>query len=302
MRRFALTTAVFAVLAVPAWGDGLPVTGTDAGPAGVTTRGAAARYVTAGRTLLAIQRRGGRLIAVRRLDRPLAVSTVAYDGSPTGLSADGRTLVLAQPRDTFLRRRSTFAVFAADGLRPRASFTLRGDFSLDAVSPDGRRLYFIQLRSSSEYAVRAFDLPARRLLPKPVVDPAEADEPMQGLPVTRALSRDGRWAYTLYDRGGEPPFIHALDTTAGRARCIDLDMLAGRTDISDMRLRVTDDGTIVARNAGESVVVVDPRTFAVTEPRLAQRSESSAPGGGWLAPVGGVALLALLGAAVVRSR
>ena len=62
-------------------------------------------------------------------------------------------------------------------------------------------MYLIQYspRDFSNYAVRAYDLGARRLLPEPVVDPREADEPMTGAPVTRVASADGRWAYTLYD-------------------------------------------------------------------------------------------------------
>ncbi len=44
---------------------------------------------------------------------------------------------------------------------------------------------------------------------------------MQGLPMTRATSADGRLAYTLYS--AEEPFIHALDTVRGSAAvCIDL--------------------------------------------------------------------------------
>jgi len=67
--------------------------------------------------------------------------------------------------------------------------------------------------------VRAYDLAARRLLPEPVVDPREPGEKMQGLPMTRATSADGRFAYTLYERPRGAPFIHALDTVRGSAAC-----------------------------------------------------------------------------------
>ena len=75
----------------------------------------------------------------------------------------------------------------------------------------------VSARDLNNYAVRAYDLRTRRLLPRPVVDPHEADEPMRGIPVTRVPSTDGRWAYTLYDNGRHS-FVHALDTarrTAG---------------------------------------------------------------------------------------
>ncbi len=40
------------------------------------------------------------------------------------------------------------------------------------------------------------------------------------LPLSRTMSPDGRWAYTLYS--GDENFVHALDTADGQARCIDL--------------------------------------------------------------------------------
>ena len=45
---------------------------------------------------------------------------------------------------------------------------------------------------------------------------------MDGYPLTRVTSADGRWVYTLYQNGGVGgyPFIHALDTVRGVAHCI----------------------------------------------------------------------------------
>ena len=42
-------------------------------------------------------------------------------------------------------------------------------------------------------------------LPEPIIDPPELDEAMRGMPITRAASPDGRFAYTLYDGAGEHP-------------------------------------------------------------------------------------------------
>jgi hypothetical protein len=256
---------------------------------------------------MAIDRRGGRLLQARLIRERLSVSMVAFDGTGTGLSADGGTLVLAPPRITIPRRHSHFVVFGASRLRRVSDFTLHGDFSLDAISPDGNRLYFIELPSQdvSDYRVRAYDLAKERLLPKPVVDPEEADEPMRGSPISRVLSHDGRWAYTLYDGNGEHPFIHALDTTRGRAKCIDLDELAGRQDLMDLRLGVSGDGSVIVRNGITGpVLVVDPRTFAVSEPRAATPSSPPPPaedsGVGWLGYAAGAALLALLAFTAVR--
>ena len=89
---------------------------------------------------------------------------------------------------------------------------------------------------------------------------------MGGLPVTRASSRDGRWAYTLYG-GGTETFIHALDTVGQTAACIDLDMLAPSNDLTRVRLAVSADGARIAiRDAGKLVATVDARTFAVSAP------------------------------------
>jgi len=74
-----------------------------------------------------------------------------------------------------------------------------------ALSPDGATLYLIQYtsrRDPTRYEVRAYDLPRDRLRPGAIVDPREPDERMRGFPITRSTSRDGRWAYTLYDGAG----------------------------------------------------------------------------------------------------
>jgi hypothetical protein len=312
MRRLViLIAALFAVLAAPARGASGVIAGADAGFEGVTGRGIEARYVARhvphGTLLMAIDRRGGRLLQARLIREPLAVSAVAFDGTGTGLSADGGTLVLAPPRITVPRRHSHFVVFDAIHLRLVSEFTLHGDFSLDAISPDGDRLYFIELPSKdvTDYRVRAYDLAKERLLPKPVVDPEEADEPMRGSPISRVLSHDGRWAYTLYDGNGTHPFIHALDTTRGRAKCIDLDQLASRQDLMDLRLAVVRGGRVIVRDSTTGpVLAVDPRTFAVSEPRPAAPSPPPAPtddgGAGWLGFAAGAALLVLLAFAAVR--
>jgi len=317
MTRYAvLSLALLAVLAPPALGAGGPVAGSDAGPAGVTVRGHPSRYVALpGRegTLVArIDRRGGTISRYRALPGALVVPAVAYDGSATGLSADGRTLVLASPRFSPTRRTSTFTILDTRRLRRHGTIRLRGDFTLDALSPDGSMLYLIEATSRSDitrYAVRAYDVAARRLLPDPVVDPAEADEPMRGLPVARASSPDGRWAYTLYDdSGGEHPFIHALDTETATAKCVDLDQLAGRDDYPAFSLKVGPSGTIEVRHIEheQPMLLVDPAGFQVREPAQAAPPAEPAPapeddaGSGWLIIAAGLGLLALVIIAAAR--
>jgi MYXO-CTERM domain-containing protein len=45
---------------------------------------------------------------------------------------------------------------------------------------------------------------------------------MQGYPMTRTASSDGRWVYTLYSNPGGYAFVHALDTVRGVAHCVGL--------------------------------------------------------------------------------
>jgi hypothetical protein len=294
--------------------DGLPVLGVDAGPTGVTAPAGSARYVTipAGRqtVVAAVRRDGGRVIRSRLLTGTFTIPAVAYDGSAGGLSADGRTLVLITPRTRFPRTRTTLLALRTPGLSESAPIRLRGDFSFDAISPQGRLMYLIEYtnpKDPTRYAVRAYDLAHGRLLHAPVVDPRETDEKMRGNPLSRALSPDGRWAYTLYDGAGGTPFVHALDTSRRTARCIDLDALAGSKYLWRLRLRVRRDGSaLTIRDGKEAELLVDTRTFQPRRPgaaRAARATGSSGSGLGWpLATVAGVGALAVAGALIARGR
>jgi hypothetical protein len=140
-----LLAALAALLSSPpvAAADGLPVVGIDA------------RAVSAPEGKLAyVTRRAGRDTAlgvvdadserkVRRVILPgrLTVPAVAYDASPSGITADGRKLVLITPRRAFPRVQTSFAIVDTTRLRIRRTIVLKGDFSFDAISPDGRTMY-----------------------------------------------------------------------------------------------------------------------------------------------------------------
>ena len=268
----AATLLAAAVFTPAAGADGLPVLGVDVGAKGVTTPTGKVRYVTlpAGpKTVVAqVRRDNGVVLRSKLLAGRFTIPAVAYDGSPSGLSADGRTAVLIRPRVTFPQAQTTLAVLDARRLRVLRTLTLPGDFSFDAISPNGTSLYLIEYESEQDptrYAVRALNLPTGRLLPKPIVDPREPDEEMRGSPVTRAAGPDGRWAYTLYD-GTEHPFVHALDTVGRTARCIDLPALSGRDDLSLLRLRVNTDATLSVLAGASTVQAVDLATFSPIAP------------------------------------
>jgi hypothetical protein len=258
--------------ATSARADGLPVLGIDVGNDGVTTATGASRFVTvaAGRnTIVArVAKGGGRVLHSRLLEGTLTIPAVAYDASAGGLSADARTLVLIEPRVAFPRVDTTLVALDTTRLSPVRVVKLHGDFSFDAISPQGRWMYLIQYLSPTDptrYRVRAYDLRAGRLVAQPVLDPTAPGDKMRGAPLSRATSADGRWAYTLYDGAGGTPFIHALDTRDRTARCIDLGALAGRNDLWRLRLHMNG-GQVAVRGPHGAVLAVDTRTFAVTTP------------------------------------
>jgi hypothetical protein len=112
-----------------------------------------------------------------------------------------------------------------------------------------------------------------------VVDPREPDEKMQGIPITRTVSADGRWAYTLYDRPGGEPVVHALDTSARRAVCIDMPLLAGRRDLYGLRLRAG--AALTVLSGRRAVAQVDLASFRVGRPRAALHDAPGDGGGGF---------------------
>jgi hypothetical protein len=260
--------------------DGLPVLGIDVGSEGVAV--GPARYVTipAGdRTLVArVATRGGRVLAFRLLSGTFTVPAVAYDGSASGLSANGRRLVLIEPRTSFPRAQTTLAVVDTRHLRVERLVHLRGDFSFDAVSPNGRWAYLVNYtspRDPTRYDVRALNMVTGRLDPQLVVDPRETGEKMRGNPITRTASRDGRWAYTLYDGAGGTPFVHALDTSTRTARCIDLGLLTGRQDLWRMRLSLSADGSTLAVGKAAAIELASfrvVRSHAADAPRTDRRT------------------------------
>jgi hypothetical protein len=292
-----------AALAGIARADGLPVLGVDVGPVGVVSHNGEARYVTLPdgiETVVArVRTDGGRVVASAVVDGSFTIPAVAYDGSASGLSADGSTLVLIEPRAAFPRPETTLKILHARGLRTRSVVRLRGDFSVDAISPHGSSLYLIQYTSRTDptrYRVRVYDVDAGRLLAAPIVDPHERDEQMRGSPLSRATSPDGRWAYTLYDGAGGTPFVHALDTVRRTARCIDLDPLRGNSYLWRLRLNVHG-SRLTVRDGHETEAVVNLRTFRVGKP-----DETMLGFGWWPAAVAALLVAAALGVsgAVVR--
>jgi hypothetical protein len=257
---------------------------------------------------------GGRAESAIRVSGRYGIPGVDYSGSVTGLSADGGTLILAEFPGNGPPRMTRLLVLDTRRLAVRARLALPGWSTVDAISPDGRWLYLIHYISSdnSRYEVRAYDLPARRLMAQPVVDPRDHGEAMIGFAITRVMSADGRWAYTLYSRPSGAPFVHALDTAGRRAVCVDLPSVAN-TDIGSASLRLGRGGANLRIDAdGVTRAVINTRTFVVTPgvghalapirsaPLHGGRGTSGAGGWPWELVAVPIAALAALGAAARR--
>jgi len=308
-------------------GPALPVQGGS----GISAPGSHDRYVavSAGHDATVIKRLGtypGEMSV--RVRGSYGIPSVGSGGQMTGLAADGRTLVLAELFGGAVPRTTRLLVLATPRLAVRARIALPGWSVIDAISPGGRWLYLINYPSAndlSRYEVRAYDLVAGHMLPRPIVDPHDADDgdAMVGFPVTRVMSTDSRWAYTLYIRASGAPFIHALDTVGVRAVCVDLPSSLAQLDMGDAHLRLGAGGrTIRIETDGETEAVVDTRTFATTvvhgaplitestfttptpvPPALARASSTRDPGGvPWELIVAAAVVAAIGGAVLLRTQ
>jgi hypothetical protein len=191
---------------------------------------------------------------------------VTQGGEVSGLSHDGSTLVLQGEPDVTAGGEvalSRLAVLDTTFESNPRLVELKGSFTYDAISPDGRLLYLVEHvppAGSNHYRVRQYDLPTDRLAPRPVVDKRLAGSGdgviMQGYPVARAESRGGDWVYTLYQTASEAVFIHALNTSGG-AVCIGIPKEAHGDDAADAwTLRFDEPGTdLLAENARLRVAV-----------------------------------------------
>jgi DNA-binding beta-propeller fold protein YncE len=186
-----------------------------------------------------------------------------------GISLDGKKLVLA---DTTSGQSSpsNFMIVNPRSMRIVRAITLPGYFSFDAMSPDGSKLYFIQYVKSGggtldlqHYVVRGFDVKSNRLLPGRIADRTQKSWVMQGSPMTRTTSADGRWVYTLYSNPAGYPFIHALDTVRGVAHCVGLPM-TNQNGIYNIRLALHGRTLSVHWLSGRPFVNVDTATWRVS--------------------------------------
>jgi hypothetical protein len=226
-------------------------------------RNGAVRYVAVpagGSTVVeAIRRNDGRVLQFMTLKGSWGIPVVAADGTAAGLMRDGRTLLLGEATaGPYLRKHSSFAFVDMKRMKVVKRLRIPGHQVFDALSPDGRYLYFVEYVSQQDftkYRVRAYDVRADRFLPEAVIDKREWETTMQGSPISRAETKRG-WVYTLY--GGHETFIHALDTRNVTAICIDLPWKMQPKRLFEFRLRLDGEGRLVVRGPrGRMLAAVD---------------------------------------------
>jgi hypothetical protein len=306
MRRLLLVLIVGLGTAPAALAAG-PDPGVVVGDKGAV--GGNVRYVARGgpgaTTMVVAQARDGSVLRSTRLHGRFGIPAVTFNGELAGLSTDGSTLVLADVRTGNgqgpLKRHSSFAVLDAKSLRLRERIELRGDYSFDTLSPDGSRLYLIQHVSEAKimhYVVRAYDLARRQLLSGRIADKSQAGWVMNGMPLTRTTSADGRWVYTFYDNPGGYPFVHALDTVQGVAHCIGVPWKGSENNLWHLRMSVRDGGRTVSIHwrSGRPYLAIAAGSWRISHPGVRQPAAPSHSAFPWW--IVGVAL-GVLTAAVV---
>ena len=217
----------------------------------------------------------------RTVDGPWRLPTVGLDPMPTGVSADGSTIVLVEdrPENAPARTLSRFAIMERSLRSEPRIVELTGDFDFDALSPDGSILYVAEHVPgplAGRYQVRAVDTATGAMRDAIIVDKRNVDAQMAGWPVDQELRDDGV-VLTLY-RGAEYPFIHALQSNQAWAVCIGLPSrgMDDDTATADWGIVSTDRGDVaVNATLGIAVAITTDLTIERTvefEPMVAART------------------------------
>src|SRR5690349_12362155 len=313
-RQLAVFACVISMAAALPGGLSLPATalavgatpGVALGGDGAVWQGHTQRFVAVpapvGTRVTELRRAGGAGLRSQTIAGRFGIPLVAYDSSAEEVPATSPNVVLEERTNPGgLARRTSFVVLSTRDLHVVRRFTLAGAYAFDALSPDGATLYLARHASRAHitrYTVRAYDIPSGRLFPGVIADRTEHEWRMDGMPVTRLQTAGGSWAYTLYQGGEDGAFVHALDTNARTARCIDIPGMRNRA-VMAMRLRLADSGRrLVIVSPAKPVAAVDTHTLALVSAREQPRpAPSSSSSSGSSTDVWAIAVVAVLLAA-----
>lgn len=138
---------------------------------------------------------------------------------PAAASADGAYVVLTAARPASAR--SVVGVYDT-GARRLQPISLQGRFEVDGIAVDGNSLFLVETFADGRYAVRLYDLAARRLHTESI-RVKNPDEVMAGIPGEQVATPDGTWLLTLFVNTVEhKSFVHALNLKERYAMCLDL--------------------------------------------------------------------------------
>lgn len=190
-----------------------------------------------------------------------------------GASPTGRWAALARRAGQNTR----LLVFDARSGKPVHVMRLRGNYEVETISRDGKRLFLIEHFAGRQYNVRQYDLSRERLVANPLR--AEGVKIMAGYAWSGVASPDGRWLLTLYlSTPGKLAFVHSLDLERSRPACIGLPSGRGGAFENLKRYSLTlspDSGTLYAANPALGVVA--ELDLGSSEVKRVARFEKSAP-------------------------
>jgi hypothetical protein len=251
-----------------------PVPFAAQGGEGLLSKDGAVRFVAVGvpggaaTVLTATNRSGGSTLMTQTVTGAFGVPQLTSKGPAGGLFRDGSAFVVQSMGYNTTTR---FVVLGTEDLAVRQAIELKGTYAFDALSPDGSRMYLIQHTTADDlqhYVVRAYDLNEHTLLPGRIADRTQKGWVMQGWPVSRAESADGRWAYTLYANPGGYPFIHALDSVKGVAHCVGIPWPASdraQQTLFGYALRLKGPSLVVGPQSGAAYRLVNTTNWKVTK-------------------------------------
>ncbi len=212
-----------------------------------------------GQTKITVTNTQGKTI-IRSFTIPGTYSTASNDYTKSVLSANGRWLALRQLEQT--NANTTFALVDTQKGTLVKSFSLKGSFDLDTVSPDGNRVFLLERLhdTTGHYYVRRYDVNTNTLIQAIIADKSEINDPrMLGSALTRQMAPDGSRAYTLYtDTRSNIAFVHILPMASdfSGARCINLPVGKSSDMLHYYTLALSADGFLLyATNAALGVMI-----------------------------------------------
>jgi len=188
-----------------------------------------------------------------------AYTTSGQNFNDAVLSFDGHWLALRQLGQT--SNGTTIVLVDTQVGKLAQTIHLSGTFDLDAVNPDGSRIYLLERLhdTTGHYYVRLYNVVEHELYSNVIADKSEINDPrMVGTALARQMSSDGKFVYTLYvDTSRNIAFVHVLPLTDQLyfARCLDLPVGRAPSLLRYYTLTLSSDGTtLYAANGALGVV------------------------------------------------